>query len=118
MNLRTTIGAAVLAGTLTVGGAAPALADEPRADPPPRACVAARHVLHDLRVLERHLRHEARRVQAAIDRARAAGRDDLADRLQVRLDRLEARHAHVVERVQDAVQRVRDRCTDEDAPAT
>lgn len=113
MKLRSTIGALAVAGALTVGAAGPALAEDPPADPPSRACVAARHALRELRVLNRHVNHEIHRIEAAITRAQDADRDDLAARLQTRLDRLVARQ----DRVQAQVDAVRDRIQAQCAPA-
>ena len=116
MKLRSTLGAFVVAGALTVGAAAPALADPP-ADPPPRACAVARHALHELRILNRHLNRETRRLETAIQRATDAGNADLAARLQTGLDRLEARQDRVEARMAAIRDRVLDHCTALDEPA-
>ena len=117
MKLRSTLGAFAVAGALTVGVAGPALA-EPATDPPSRACVAARHALHELRILNRHVNREIRRIETAVDRATDAGNTDLAARLQDRLDRLEARQDDVQARVAAIRDRVEDRCGSADVPTT
>ena len=109
MKLRSSIGALAVAGALTFGMAAPAVAAE-TADPPSRACVAARHALHDLRVANRRINRELHRLEVAIQRATDAGHADLAARLQARHDRLSARQDNVQARVQTAAERVRARC--------
>jgi len=117
MKLRSTLGAFAVAGALTLGAAAPAVAETP-ADPPSRACVAAHHVLNDLRALNRHVNRELRRLQAAIDRAEADGHPDLAARLQARHDALSARQDRIQDKVEAARERVREHCAPDDAPAT
>ncbi len=117
MKLRSTLGAFAVAGALTVGAAAPALA-EPPADPPSRACVAARHALHELRVVNRHVNREIRRIEAAIERATDAGNTDLAARLQAQRDRLETRQDNVQARFATIRDRVEDRCAPADGPTT
>jgi hypothetical protein len=109
MKLRSTIGALAVAGALTLGVAAPAVAEEPT-DPPSRACVAAHHVLHDLKVLNRHVNRELRRLERAIERAEANDHPDLAARLQARHDALAARQDRIQAKVQAAAERVRERC--------
>ncbi len=116
MNLRTTLGALTVAGALTLGASAPALAAEP-ADPPTRACVAARHLLHDLRVVNRHVNREIHRLEVAIQRATAQGHPRLAAELQERLDRLEARQDRVQDRVATLRERVADHCAPADEPS-
>ena len=117
MKLRSTLGALAVAGALTVGAATPAVA-EPPADPPSRACVAARHALHELRLVNRHVNREIRRIEAAIARATDAGNTDLAARLQAQLDRLEARQDQVQARVATIRDRVQDRCGPVEEPTT
>ena len=109
MKLRSTLGAFAVAGALTVGVAGPALA-EPATDPPSRACVAARHALQELRILNRHVNREIRRIETAVDRATDAGNTDLAARLQDWLDRLEARQDDIQARVAAIRDRIEDRC--------
>jgi hypothetical protein len=109
MKLSTTLGALAVAGALTLGTAAPALAAEP-ADPPSRACVAARHTYQDLRALNRRVTRELHRLEAAIERAEANGHDAAAHRLQVRHDALAQRQDGIQARVAAARQRVEARC--------
>jgi hypothetical protein len=110
MKLRTTIGALAVAGALTVGAAAPALAEEPPADPPSRACIAARHAYQDLRALNRRVSREVRHLQAAADRAEANGHPQAAARLQARHDALLERQERIQDRVATARERVQERC--------
>lgn len=117
MKLRSTLGALTLVGALTLGAAAPALASEP-ADPPSRACVAARHALHDLRVVNRHVNREIHRLEVAIQRATDQGHPRLAAELQERLDRLEARQDRVQARVATLRERVADHCAPADGPTS
>jgi hypothetical protein len=109
MNLRTTISALAVAGALTVGAAAPALAEAP-AEQPSRACVAARHAYQDLKALNRQVNRELRRLEVAIHRAEANGHPDVAARLQARHDALAARQDRIQDRVAAARERVEERC--------
>jgi hypothetical protein len=111
MKLSTTLGAVAVAGALTLGAAAPALAEAPAA--PSRACVAARHTYQDLRALDRRVTRELRRLQVAIDRAEAQGHDAAAHRLQVRHDALADRQDGIQARVAAARERVQQRCSTE-----
>jgi hypothetical protein len=117
MKLRSTLGALTVAGALTLGAAAPALASEP-ADPPSRACVAARHALADLRVVNRHVNREIHRLEVAIQRATDQSHPGLAAELQERLDRLEARQDRVQARVATLRERITDHCAPADEPTS
>ncbi len=118
MKLRTTIGAFALAGAMTVGAAAPALAEDPPPDLPPRACAALRETLQDLRIANRHLNREIHRLEVAVARATDNGNTEAAARLQARLDAIEARQDRVVDRVTAIRDRLADRCTPDEVPAT
>lgn len=119
MKLRTTIGAIGLAGAIALGGgAAPALAQETPPDLPPRACAAARDTLQDLRALNRRVNRELHRLEVAVQAATDAGRTDLAARLQARHDELAARQDRIQARVEALRERIADRCTPDEVPAS
>lgn len=118
MNIRRALTGALVVGALTLGGASAAVAAEPTTPPAlSAACRAAKHVLHDLRVLDRHLREAQRRLIAARDRAAEAGNDDLVARLDAQIARDPAAHERAVTRIEAAVARVRDKCAAAEVPA-
>ena len=117
MKLSRSLAAFAVAGALTLGAAAPALAEAPP-ERPARACVVARHALADLRQANRQLNRELARLTAAVERAEDAGRTALAERLQARHDALAARQDRVQARIAAARERLAERCAPTEVPAT
>jgi molecular chaperone GrpE (heat shock protein) len=110
-NVRRLIAGAVIAGLATLGtaGVASAQTTSPSTTEKPNAaklCEKARDRLP--RLAERKATNEERqaKLQAAIDKAKAAGKNDLAQRLQTRLDNVKQRHDRIV----DLIARINARC--------
>lgn len=119
-TLRKTIAGLALGGGLLLGSAGVASATgTTTTDPNPPAaataapakCERAEHVWERLVKLDQRLREQYRKLEAARDKAQAAGKTDLVAKIDKRLDTLKDRHAKIVERATELHDRIADRCT-------
>ena len=103
-----------LAATLLTGTAALAGAVEPdatKAKPSTeQVCAKAEQVWDRLVQLDGKAREAYAKLEAARDKAAAAGKTELASRLTKRLETLRTKHAKLVERAQKLHDKAADRC--------
>ncbi len=131
MTLRPYLAAVALTAVVTVGGAAPALADHGRAKPDkpaataeaPRPDRAERQCRKATKALAHAERHQAR-LQAQLDRASAkqqemaaAGNTVAAERFAAKVTRIQQRLATSAERIDALQAKVTERCPAPEAPA-
>lgn len=112
MNIKKSIAGTALAATLLLGGAGTAFAtDAPPTRPPASAeCKAAAHTLHQLRILDAHLRAEYAKVVKLRNAAARAGKTEAVKKLDAQLAKMRSTHAKAVAKIKAAAAVVREEC--------
>ena len=115
MNVRKSIAGAILASSLLLGGATAATAASATPTVPttltPAQCKTAAHKLHELKIVEAHLKADYARAVKVRDAAAKAGKTELVKVLDAKLAKARAANAVAVARVKALAAEIRTACT-------